>query len=231
MHFRGCSGEPNRLGRSYHAGETGDIAHVVAHLQVRYPGQPIVAIAYSLGGNALLKWLGETGSENPLAGAAAVSVPYRLEECARRIDSGLSRGYQRHLLARMKASVRRKQARYGLLRELGDLRHIRSFIDFDDRITAPLHGFAGVDDYYARASARGYLKGIERPSLLLHARDDPFMYPQTVPEAAELSATTELELSTRGGHVGFVDRAALRGGRGWLARRLLRWVERLAARG
>jgi predicted alpha/beta-fold hydrolase len=227
MHFRGCSGEPNRLARSYNAGDTLDLATVVGSLRERLPDRPVYAIGYSLGGNALLKWLGETGSATLLDAAVAVSVPFLLEECAQRIDAGLSQVYQWHLLAKMKASVRRKQALRRLNCELGDLRDIRSFVDFDDRITAPLHGYAGVADYYRRASCRSYLGGIERPTLILHAEDDPFMYPQTVPRSEELASAVTLELARHGGHVGFVDAESLRGGPSWLERRIVDWLERL----
>jgi hypothetical protein len=205
MHFRGCSGEPNRLARSYHSGDTGDLAHVITELRARSPRLPIGVVGYSLGGNVLLKWLGETGSA-VIDAAVAVSVPYDLACAAERLARGVSRLYQWELLRRLRASLRRKCRRIALpLRvEAGAL---RTFRDFDEHVTAPLHGFRGADHYYAVASARQYLPGIRVPTLLLHARDDPFMTEQAIPRPQELSATTTLELYAHGGHVGFVGGA------------------------
>lgn len=228
MHFRGCSGEPNRLARAYDAGETGDMAQVVETIRARHPGRVVVAIGYSLGGNALLKWLGETGADNPLAAAVAVSVPFRLADGARRVNQGLSRLYQWHLMGKMKAAVRRKQRLRGLNLELGNLRRLRSFTDFDAAVTAPLGGYGGAADYYARASSRAYLKGIARPTLIIHALDDPFMYPETVPTEDELSPTVRLELSPHGGHVGFVAEPFRLRGPWWLERRILAWLTDMA---
>ncbi len=219
MHFRGCGGTPTRLARRYHAGETGDMAFVVETLRGRHPGTPLGAVGYSLGGNALLKWLGETGCHNPLTAAAAVSVPFRLDDAARRIDRGASRIYQRYLLRKLMASLERQRggnASDGRPRPA-------SLREFDDRYTAPLHGFAGVEDYYARSSSRPFLKSIEVPTLVLHALDDPFMFPATVPGEEELSPAVQLELSRHGGHVGFISADASR--RFWLEERLPTWFE------
>jgi len=222
MHFRGCSGEPNRLDRGYHSGDTGDLRQVVARL-VDERGAPLAGAAgISLGGNVLLKWLGEAGAAAPVARAAAVSVPYRLADAARRMDHGFSRLYQRHLVARMRRKYLAKFRNRSAPLEV-DVTRLRRFVDFDERVTAPLHGFAGAADYYRRSSSRRFLPSIRVPTLLIHASDDPFVYPDTVPTAAELPACLRLECSPRGGHVGFV------GGRWpwrpeyWLDARLVRW--------
>ena len=204
MHFRGCSGEPNRLDRSYHSGDTGDLADVVEMLQARDDVSTIVAVGYSLGGNVLLKWLGETGREAPLAAAVAVSAPYTLSLAADRLAGGLSRVYQGRLIREMCTKLRRKFAERDAPIDLDAAYGSRNFWEFDDRVTAPLHGFADVHDYYTRSSSRQHLGGIGIPTLILHARDDPFMTPDVVPSPAELSPSTELEVSERGGHVGFV---------------------------
>lgn len=207
MHFRGCSGEANRLARSYNAGDTGDLAYVVSLLQQREPATPLACVGYSLGGNALLKWLGETGTTLPSV-AVAVSVPFLLDSAAQRMSQGFSRLYQRHLLKHLRANYRRKQrARLPLPVTLKEMAKLQDFYTFDDKVTAPLHGYAGVDDYYARASCRRYLRGIRTPTLILHALDDPFMLPSVTPQAEELSDCTALELSQQGGHVGFVTGA------------------------
>lgn len=205
MHFRGCGGQPNRLARSYCAGDTADIAHVVDWLHRREPITPLAAVGYSLGGNALLKWLGETPADPPLRAAVAVSAPFLLDAAAQRLGSGFSRLYQSHLLRELKRGYREKfRHRSDGPVALDELATLRNFYAFDDRITAPLHGYTGVGDYYARASCRQFLRRIRIPTLILHALDDPFMSPDAVPKAAELSARVRLELSRNGGHVGFV---------------------------
>lgn len=230
LHFRNCGPEPNRLARSYHSGETGDLHHVVELLCQRLGSSLFGCIGYSLGGNVLLKWLGEQGPQSRVRLAVAVSVPFRLAECARRLDSGFSRLYQRHLLASMRASYQRK---LGLLPpslrlDVGRLGNIHSF---DDRITAPLHGFAGADDYYRRCSSRGFLQHIRTPTLILHARDDPFMYPATAPSAEELPPAVRLELSQAGGHLGFVSGPNPWRASYWLEERICNFLDPAQGRG
>lgn len=205
MHFRGCSGQHNRLARRYCAADTADMAYVVDCLHQREPDTPLAAVGYSLGGNALLKWLGEAGTALPLCAAVAVSVPFLLDATAQRLGRGFSRLYQAYLLRALKRSYRDKfrQRTDGPL-PLDQLAALRDFYAFDDRITAPLHGFADARDYYARASCRPFLRHIRVPTLILHALDDPFMFPAVVPDTGELSASVRLELSRQGGHVGFV---------------------------
>ncbi len=205
LHFRGCSGTPNRLARGYHAGETGDLDYVVRLLRQREPATPIAVIGYSLGGNVLLKWLGEQGAQAPIIGAVAVSVPFMLANAAVRLNTGVSRLYQWSLLHRLRASMRDKWHGQGRSDGVAMLESLRSLREFDDRVTAPLHGFAGADDYYARCSARGFLQQIRIPTLILQARDDPFMTPDGLPDPQELSACIDFELTDTGGHVGFVS--------------------------
>jgi predicted alpha/beta-fold hydrolase len=205
MHFRGCGGQPNRLARGYCAGDTADMAYVVDWLRRRAPDAPLAAVGYSLGGNVLLKWLSEAGADIPLRAAVAVSTPFVLDSTARRLQQGFSRLYQFHLLHALKRGYRAKfRHRSDGPVALAALATIRDFYAFDDRITAPLHGYAGVHDYYARASCRPGLRHIQVPTLILHALDDPFMRPEAIPETGELSPSVRLELSPRGGHVGFV---------------------------
>jgi predicted alpha/beta-fold hydrolase len=220
MHFRGCSGEPNRLTRGYHSGETLDVAELVRELKRREPRAPIVTVGYSLGGNVLLKWLGEVGDAAPIEAAVAVSVPFLLADSAARMEQGFSRIYQWELVQRLKRSINTKRARVALPLRITDLAPIRSFREFDEHVTAPLHGFAGADDYYARSSSRQYLKDIRVPTLLLHSSDDPFMTAATVPQPHELSNSVELELYDRGGHVGFVSGRWPWRARYWLEQRI-----------
>ena len=204
MHLRGCSGEPNRLARSYHSGATEDLAAVLAHIERTRGKPPAAAVGFSLGGNLLLKYLGEQGANAPLKAAVAVSVPFRLMDAARRLEQGPSRIYREHLMQRLRGSYLRKFAKRPAPLEV-DVRRLHGFYDFDDQVTAPLNGFSGADDYYDQCSCRRYLRGVETPTLVLHALDDPFMYPQTVPTESELGPAIRLELSAKGGHVGFVE--------------------------
>jgi hypothetical protein len=205
MHFRGCSGEPNRQARSYHSGETGDLRHLVRLLKSREPRTTLAAVGFSLGGNALLKYLGEEGTNAGLDAAVAVSVPFDLAGCAERLQHGFSRLYQWHLLRGLRRKTLDKLRRFDLPLDRRAVEQCRDFRQFDDRVTAPLHGFAGVDDYYRRCSSRQFLGGISVPTLALQAADDPFMSADVIPSAAELSPAVRLEVSTRGGHVGFIS--------------------------
>jgi len=204
MHLRGCSNELNRLDRSYHSGATQDLAAVIAHIDGTRGAPPAAAVGFSLGGNLLLKYLGEQGNSARLQAAVAVSVPFRLMDAARRLEQGLSRIYREHLMQQLRGSYLRKFATRPTPLAV-DVRQLRSFYDFDDQVTAPLNGFSGADDYYEKCSCRKYLAGVKVPTLVLHALDDPFMYPQTVPADSELGPGIRLELSAKGGHVGFVE--------------------------
>ncbi len=207
MHFRGCSGVPNRLARSYHSGETGDLDIVIQHLRAHHPDAPLAAVGYSLGGNVLLKYLGERNHTTTLCCAVAISVPMLLERAAWRMARGASRLYQWHLLTQLRHSLHEKFTRRTLVPPvpLKDLRKLRTFYQFDDAITAPLHDFCSADDYYARASSRPYLKNITIPTLIIHAQDDPFMTLDVLPSREELPTSVTLEVSRHGGHVGFIS--------------------------
>ncbi len=226
MHFRGCSGEPNRLSRGYHSGETSDLNAFVQKLLLDYPDTPVAVVGYSLGGNVLLKWLGEGNGPRPIRCGVAISVPFLLGRTADRLERGLSRVYQWWLLRSMRASATRK-ARLGLTPfDPVELGRIRTFRSFDDRVTAPLHGFDGVDDYYARSSSRQYLSAIRTPTLIIHALDDPFMFPDVVPGPEELSPAVELQVSAGGGHVGFVQGTLPWKPRHWLETRIPQYLSR-----
>lgn len=221
VHFRGCSGEPNRLPRAYHSGDSAEIAWVLEMLAQSHA--EVHAVGVSLGGNALLKYLGERGTHTPLQSAAAVSVPYDLAAANRMLSRGIGRLYSRHFLGTLIPSALAKARRFpghtGYTRP-ETIRSARTLRDFDQAVTAPLHGFADADDYYARSSCAQYLAGIGIPTLLLHARNDPFLPAAAIPDAARLPACVRLEVSAGGGHVGFVSGAPL-GRLDWLPERLL----------
>lgn len=213
MNFRGCSGRPNRLARSYHSGETEDIDFVYRTLRKRFPQRRFCAVGFSLGGNVLLKWLGEQGGNISLAAAATVCVPLVLSECASRMDQGFSKIYRDRLLKELKEYIHNKRRHLesiGALKEakklhqLGDLALLNSFWQYDEHVIASLHGFTDAYDYYQRSSARQFLIHIRIPTLLIQAADDPFMTPAVLPEAKELAACVTLEVHDSGGHVGFV---------------------------
>lgn len=235
MNFRGCSGEPNRLARCYHSGETEDIDFVYRSLRQRYANAVFAAVGFSLGGNVLLKWLGEQGDKAGLAAAVAVSVPLLLNECATKLDHGFSRIYRKHLLDELKRYMHGKQlfflangleAEADKLASLGSLADIKSFWQYDDRVVAKLHGFRDVHDYYRRSSSRQYLKSIRVPTLLLQAEDDPFMTPDVLPDADELAPSVQLEIYGGGGHVGFVAGRNFFRAEYWLERRIPKFLRK-----
>ena len=203
MCFRGCSGRINRLARAYHSGETGDLSFIVEHINNTTGKHPYGVIGYSLGGNVLLKWLGETGADNPVKKAVAISVPYQLHDAARRLETGVSKIYRDHLLRSLRKTYSEKFSRIKSPLDV-DIKQLKSFWDYDDKVTAPLHGFDGAQDYYDRCSSRQFLKDIRVPTRMIHAADDPFMFDSTVPDENELSPAIDLLLSTNGGHVGFI---------------------------
>lgn len=201
MHFRTCSGRLNRLARSYHAGDIEDLKFLIQVIDARYPRKALSAIGFSIGGNVLLHYLAKEHS-SPLRSAIAVSVPFDLSQCAKR----LSRFYQWHLLRTMKEKTEAKiKAGYDMPISLKELEKIYDFRHFDDAVTAPLHGFCGAKDYYEQVTIRGSLKKINHPTLIIHALDDPLVPPECVPTPEEISKVASLELHTRGGHVGFVQ--------------------------
>lgn len=222
MNFRGASGEPNRLPRTYHGGETSDLSLLVRALRAREPHTPLAMVGYSLGGNVLLKWLGEQGDEAPLRAAVAVSVPFELHRATDRLMQGFSRVYQWHILRCLKRSLAVKARTVELPFDISILEDIATFRRFDDVITAPLHGFRDADDYYRRASARRYLTDIRIPTLIVHALDDPFVPASALPGPQELSAATVLEVARHGGHVGFVSGRPISGR--WLERRVMAFL-------
>ena len=227
MYFRGRSGEPNRLARSYHSGDTGDLDYVVRHLQTRHPQQALALVGFSLGGNVLLKWLGEQGTSAQITTAVAVSVPFDLDAAARQLDSGLSRIYRRHLLSKLRESIRLKANVAPVSFPLSQLSRLRTFHAFDNAITAPLHGFKDVYDYYQQSSSKQFLAQIRTPTLILQSVDDPFLPPGALPGGHELSDDITLELSSHGGHVGFVAGNSPGTAHYWLEQRIVQHLAHL----
>ncbi|HEX5435690.1 MAG TPA: alpha/beta fold hydrolase [Gemmatimonadaceae bacterium] len=208
--FRSCGAEPNRALRSYHSGETTDLDFVVRRLVMAEPECALVITGVSLGGNVLLKWLGERADDLPaqLRGAAAISVPYDLARGAQHISRGFSRIYQAHFLRSLKRKAHEKRTRFPDCLSAHAIDAARTLRDFDDAVTAPLHGFRDADDYYTRSSAIGFLASIRLPTLLLSAADDPFLPASVLHDVAGIAAMNPClhpEFVERGGHVGFIS--------------------------
>jgi predicted alpha/beta-fold hydrolase len=221
--FRGCGKEPNRLARFYHSGETGDLAAVVRHAARSY--ERIALIGFSLGGNVTLKYLGEAPSPPSVVAAVAISTPVDLTSSARALDGRRGNRIYVHLfLQTLIAKVEAKARRFPKELDAGGARAIRTLQEFDDRYTAPLHGFRDAADYWTRASARPLLPRIAVPTLLLNACDDPFLTPESLPFAeASASPFLYLEAPARGGHVGFLDFA--KGIQPWSERRVVQFLD------
>lgn len=206
LNFRGCSGEPNRLARAYHSGETGDLAWVVQLLSERHPDRPLGSAGVSLGGNVLLKYLGESvDNRGSIAAAAAISVPYNLSAGADHVERGFSRTYRAFLVRKLKRKVR---AKLHVLNGRIDARRAlaaHTFREFDGAVIVPLHGFENAEDYYRRSSSAQFLGSIAVPTLLVHSLDDPFLPRDAVPlAAASENPHIETAFTAYGGHVGFV---------------------------
>ena len=238
MNFRSCARDPvdlermlpNRRPRLYHSGETEDLDFLARTLAARDPAAPLFAVGVSLGGNVVLKWLGETRPARPIAAAVAISTPYDLAASARHLDTVLGRAYTAGFLATLKGKAVEVRSRFPESAGRIDLPRAlaaRTFWEFDDAANAPLHGFDGADDYYRRASSLGYLSGIEAATLCLSAADDPFL-PGEALERARRAAPRSVEfvVTARGGHIGFVSGRAPWDARYWAEGVAIDWVAR-----
>lgn len=225
LNFRSCSGELNRQPRMYHSGETGDLRWVLDLMARRYRDRRLGAVGVSIGGNVLLKFLGEQGkrSRPVLDAAVAISVPFDLSAGADHLCRAPATLYAAHLLRKLRRKIVAKQSTLPDNVDLARAVAARTFREFDDAATAPLHGFAGAEDYYRRSSCAGFLSEIRVPTLLLHSADDPFLPPDRLPRrAVQSNAQLHACFTARGGHVGFVA--------GRSPFRPTFWAEREAAR-
>ena len=228
MHFRGCGEEENLLPRAYHSGDSADAKALMSHLKEVYPSSPLHAVGFSIGGNMLLKLLGEWGEEALLDSAVSVSAPMRLDICADTIEKGFARVYQRHLLKPLNQTLLKKYQKFDMQAHLeideSVVKNIKTIREFDDRFTAKIHGFNSSEDYYLKCSSRQFLKDIRIPTLIIHALDDPFMTPEILPTKDEISEFVTLDISQHGGHVGFVA-GSFREPKYWLDERILRFLK------
>jgi predicted alpha/beta-fold hydrolase len=225
-HFRGCGGEPNRLPRAYHSGDSDEIDWILRRLGGEASPAPLYAMGVSLGGNALLKWLGERGgaARAVTRAAAAVSAPLDLTAAGNALERGFNIVYTRNFLATLKDKSAAKLARFPGLFDGARVARARTLREFDDVVTAPLHGFRDAADYWARASSKPWLRAIEVPTLVLNAANDPFLPGEHLPRPDEVAPAVTLEIPATGGHAGFVN-GRFPGRYDWLPRRVFDFFE------
>ena len=225
-HFRGCSGEPNRLPRAYHSGDYADVGWMLATLHRLEPAVPLFAVGVSLGGSALLNWLGreEHRAGEFVAAAAAVSTPLDLTAAGIAIGQGLNRVYSRHFLGTLVPKALAMADRFPDVLDARAIAGVGSMYAFDDVVTAPLHGFDGTDDYWKRASSKPWLRAITVRTLVLNAKNDPFIPAASLPSPTEASRAVTLEQPAHGGHAGFLG-APFPGRLDWLPQRLVRFFD------
>ncbi|MFO1205682.1 MAG: alpha/beta fold hydrolase [Burkholderiales bacterium] len=229
-HYRGCGGLQNRLPRAYHSGDTAELDWVLPRLKSRCADAPLHAVGVSLGGNVLLKWLGERGdAANPIvSGAAAVSTPMDLMASGAALERGANRIYARVFLDSLRPKVLAMLERHPGLCDRRRIERARTLREFDDAFTAPVHGFRDTDDYWTQASSKPWLPRITVPTLVLNARNDPFLPESALASAREVSSHVALEYPPEGGHVGFCT-VPWPGRIEWLPRRVLGHFGNIAA--
>ena len=204
MHFRGCSGQPNRQASSYHSGDIRDISYLTTQLVARYQQCDFSVLGFSLGGNVLTQYLAQVPN-NPYRAAAVICAPLDLASCSARINQGFSRLYQRYLLQMLKSSTLEK-INTKIIKHLKakEINTIKTMYDFDDYVTAPLNGFANAQHYYQQVSGIQVMAKIKQPCLFIHAADDPFLNHLCSLPQQKLPDNLIFEVSNHGGHVGFI---------------------------
>ncbi|MEZ5658797.1 MAG: alpha/beta fold hydrolase [Burkholderiaceae bacterium] len=227
IHFRGCSGMPNLTPRAYHSGDSDELNWMLESAALRWPGSRLLATGISLGGNVLLKWLGERGDQasRVLGAAVAVSAPHDLALSAASLSAGVNRFYTWIFLRTLKRKSLVKLQRFPGLIDRARLLAARTFFDFDDSVTAPLHGFAGAHDYWQRSSCGPFVGGITVPTLIINARNDPFLPAHALPTLRDIGPGVQLAYPDTGGHVGFFDGRLGPGGVDRFAHALLQWLD------
>ena len=222
-HFRGCSGEDNRLPRAYFAGDSEDIGHMLHYVKSHHTDAPVYAVGVSLGGNALLKWLGEQGdaARSLVECAAGVSAPVDLTAAGNALDRGFNRRvYTARFLVTLKQKALNKARQFPGLLDAEAITAATTFREFDTLVTARLHGFRDADDYWLKVSAKPLLKSITTPTLIINAKNDPFLPATALPTLADISPAVTIEQPATGGHVSFPS-GPFPGNLNWLSRRLM----------
>ncbi len=227
VHFRGCSGEPNRAARAYHSGDHEEMDWILKRLRASHEGR-LYAMGVSLGGNVLLKWLGESGEKalSVIDAAASVSAPIDVAASGDALGRGFNRKYTREFLKTLKQKILAKLDEYPEIVDRKSLLAAENFRQFDDLVTAPLHGFLNTDDYWKKASSKPVLPYISVPTLIINAQNDPFMPPESLPREQEVSDQVVLDYPEEGGHAGFVS-GPFPGKLEWLPGRLLDFFDKV----
>ena len=229
-HFRGCSGEDNRLPRAYFAGDSAEVERILLHVKGHFPDAPVYAVGVSLGGNALLRWLGESGkaAKALVARAAAVSAPLDLTAAGNTLDRGFNRQvYTARFLVTLKQKALKKAQQFPGTLDAEAIAAATTFREFDTLVTARLHGYRDADDYWLRASSKPLLPSVSVPTLIINAKNDPFLPVWALPTAAEVSSEVTLEQPDSGGHVAFPS-APFPGNIDWLPQRLIQHFDVVA---
>jgi len=218
VNFRGCGSRMNRRRRFYHSGETNDYQTVFSWIRERFNDPVIGAVGFSLGGNALVKSLGEEGEHHPVSAAVAVSVPYDLKRGSMVISTGFNRVYEYRFLRTLRKKLDQKRRKYPDLPRFNG----STLYEFDDQVTAKIHGFRDADDYYRRCSSKHFIGEIQRPTLLIHSREDPICPIEAMP-VGDIRKNTALDyiITDSGGHVGYWSRP-----RGWLNQSIVDYLNR-----
>ena len=224
-HFRGCSGELNRCPRAYHSGDYAEVGWMLRTVRALAPDVPLYAVGISLGGSALLNWLGreEHAAARLVTGAAAVSTPLDLTAAGIAIGQGFNRIYSLHFLQTLKPKALAMARRFAGVLDEAAIRKADSLYKFDNLVTAPLHGFATTEDYWTRASSKQWLRSVAIPTLVLNARNDPFVPDTSLPGVSQASRAVTLEQPQYGGHAGFMA-APFPGRLDWLPMRLVEFM-------
>jgi len=229
VHFRSCSGVMNRSAKSYHSGKTDDALEFIKSLKVRFAETKLFCIGYSLGGNMLLKLLGELGDASLITAAISVSAPMQLDICANKMNRGSSKFYQHLLLKNLNGLLEKKYDSHDMKSLINldkkDVKKLSSFWEFDDAYTAPIHGFNSAKEYYKKSSSKQFLKHIKTNTLIIHSLDDPFMTPKILPNKSEISSNIELEVYPHGGHVGFIEGTLFKP-KYWLEERVVKYFNK-----
>ncbi len=231
---RGNGGRLNDRPECSYAGETNDVHAVMEYLHKQHQARELIVIGYSLGGSRLLNYLVEKRASPLIVAAATVCVPLDLGICARRLDRGFSRIYRKHLIGQLCDEFAARRAHLNdrfpdyarRFNDIGPLDDVDNFVEYDNRVIAPLYGFRDADDYYRQCSALPKLGGIKAPTLMIQAADDPFMTPAVLPVAGQLGPAMNLQVTRHGGHVGYVS-GSIRKPVYWLEATLVDWIRKL----
>lgn len=225
MHFRGASHEINRKPHTYHAGEINDLDYVINTIKQRYPNSKLVLAGFSLGANVILNYLA-ADKKALICAAVAVSPPFELRKSTLRLQSGISRLYQWVLLRQMKQMIRQKESQLEKLINVKKALASTTIYDFDNHVTAPLFNFDNVEHYYQQCSSRYKLQDINTHTLIIHAKDDPFMTEDMIPSNSEVSRNVNLLITEKGGHVGFIADRYPRQNVDWLSKTMLSFIQK-----